>query len=315
MKNCQICPNNCNIDGEGICQQSPYYDDPEHIVTTTVAIDPIEKKPLYNFKPGTETLSIGTLGCNLKCLNCQNYEIAQPENSLLVPTKTYTPEELVDMALVNDLPSISWTYNEPTIHPEWIISTAKKAQEYDLKTVLVTNGYTSHNTLEKLVKYVDAVNVDIKSMSDKFYQDICSARLDPVLESVKYYVKNDIHTEVTNLIIPGYNDSQSIIKKLIEFCVQTSDKMPLHFTRFYPQYKLSNVYPTDVKTILTSCDLAAYMKVKYVYPGNIGYSRKSNTYCKNCRHVLIERKNYEVTNYITEKGSCPNCNHKVDVIL
>ncbi len=315
MKTCSICPNSCNIDGKGLCQQSPSYDNPDRIITTAVAIDPIEKKPLYNFLPGTHTLSIGTLGCNMKCLNCQNHEIAQPENSLLVPTRTFSPEELVDQALVNELPSISWTYNEPTIHPEWIIATAKKAQQYGIKTILVTNGYTSTHTLERLSEYVDAVNVDIKSMSDKFYQDVCQARLEPVLESVKFYVKNNIHTEVTNLIIPGYNDSKSIIKKLIEFCVKTSDKMPLHFTRFYPQFKLTNVDPTDVKTILNACDLAAYMKVKYVYPGNIGSSIKSNTYCKNCRHLLIERKNYNITNYITEKGSCPNCNHKVDVVI
>ncbi|WP_455645678.1 AmmeMemoRadiSam system radical SAM enzyme [Methanosphaera sp.] len=313
MNKCDICPNNCDYDTNSICQQSPIYDDENAVETSAIAIDPIEKKPLYHFMPGTQTLSIGTVGCNLKCINCQNHTIAQPENAILVPIKTYTPEEIVQQAIDNDLESISWTYNEPTIHPKWIISTAKIAKKYDIKTILVTNGYTSQETLDKLVKYVDAVNVDIKSMEEEFYKDVCVGTLEPVLNSIKYYVKQGVHTEVTNLLIPGYNDSTQDIRKIISFIGNTSDKIHLHFTRFYPQFKLNDIEPTREKTIYKACDLAQYLGIKYTYPGNIESSYKDNTYCKNCRHILIERNGYEIKNHVTKMGGCPNCSHKADV--
>lgn len=314
MNTCTICPNHCGYN-ESICQEEPMYDDENTIYTTAVAIDPIEKKPLYHYMPGTMTLSIGTLGCNLKCLNCQNHSIAQPENSIFVPTTKYTPEKIVEQALDNNLESISWTYNEPTIHPKWIIGTAKIAKDYDIKTIVVTNGYTSNETLSKLVKYVDAVNVDIKSMDEEFYKKVCSGRLEPVLNSVKYYIKNGVHTEVTNLLITDYNDKTTDMRKIINFIGNTSKDIPLHFTRFYPQFKLKDIEATREKTISKACDLAQYLGIKYVYPGNVSPSYKDNTYCKNCRHLLIERNGYNVKNYITEKGGCPNCSHKADVII
>ena len=315
MIRCHICPHHCYIDKESICQQSPVFDEGKNIYTTSVAIDPIEKKPLYHFMPNTQTLSIGTLGCNLKCLNCQNHTIALPDNSLLVPTRKYSPEEIVEYALDNNLPSISWTYNEPTIHPEWIISTAKVASEYDIKTILVTNGFTSKITLKKLVQHVDAVNVDIKFMTEDSYNNVCSGSLKPVLKSVEYYYTHGVHTEVTNLIIPGYNDKTFQIRRVIDFVLGISDKIPIHFTRFYPNHKMMDIEPTNTKTVLSACDLAAYKKIKYVYPGNVQLSHKTNTYCKNCRHLLIKRSNGKFENHITSKGACPNCNHKSDIII
>lgn len=314
MSPCNICPNHCNSDINTICQQTPIYDDENAVYASAVAIDPIEKKPLYHFMPGSKTLSIGTVGCNLNCMNCQNNTIALPENASIVPTTLYTPQQIVQQALDNDLPSISWTYNEPTIHPKWIISTAKLAKEHDIKTILVTNGYTSEETLENLVDYVDAVNVDIKSLNDDFYNKICSGRLEPVLNSIKYYVKHDVHTELTNLLIPGYNDSLDDMKKVINFVLKLSDKIPLHFTAFYPQYKLNDLSPIKEKTVHKACDLGQYMGLKYVYPGNVSPSYKSNTYCKNCRHLLIERNNI-IKKHVTTKFACPNCNHKVDIIF
>ncbi|MCD7782011.1 MAG: AmmeMemoRadiSam system radical SAM enzyme [Methanosphaera sp.] len=315
MIRCHICPHHCYIDKESICQQTPVFDEENTIYTTSIAVDPIEKKPLYHFIPNTDTLSIGTLGCNLKCLNCQNHTIAQPDNSILVPTRKYTPEQIVDYAIKNNMPSISWTYNEPTIHPEWIISTAKIARDHDIKTVVVTNGYSSKITLRKLVEYVDAVNVDIKAMSEDFYSDVCSASLEPVLNSVEYYYNHGVHTEVTNLLIPGYNDKTFQINKLIDYLLEISDRIPLHFTRFYPNFKMMDIDPTDPDKVVLACDLAAYKKIKYVYPGNIPPSHKINTYCKNCRHMLIKRSGGQIENHITSKGACPNCNHKVDVVL
>ncbi len=318
MNKCDICPNYCdlNYDQTIKCQQNPIYDNEDRIYSTVISIEPIEKKPLYHFMPGSKTLSIGTLGCNLNCLNCENHSIAIPENNILVPTTTYTPEEIIQKAIDNEIESITWTYNEPTIHPKWIIKTSKIAKEYDIKTVLVSNGYTSTNTLKELVNYVDAVNIDIKSMDKDFYKEVCGGSLEPVLNSIEYYFKNKIHVEVSNLLIPDYNDNTDNIRKLISYISNISDKIPLHFIRFHPDYKLKNIKSTREKTIFKATDLAEYLGINYVYPDSaIAPSHKNNTYCKNCRHLLIERRDNIVKNHITNKGACPNCNHIADVVL
>ena len=315
MNICNVCPNNCNLDNQTICGEKPEFDSIKYVETTAVAIDPIEKKPLYHFLPGTETLSIGTKNCNIKCLFCQNHSIAQPSIETEVYTKTYTPEELVDIALENNLPSISWTYNEPTIHYKWIIQTAEIAKKEGIKTVLVTNGYNTPELINELSDYVDAVNVDIKSMNDTFYGEVCYAQLQPVLDSVESYYKKGVHIEITNLLIPGYNDDTPTIRKLVEYLKRLSDKIPLHFSAFYPQYKMMNVDPTSPKIIDKACDLAKYMGLKYVYPGNVPPSYKSNTFCTHCKQTLIKRVGYHVESNITGQNACPHCNHKADVIL
>lgn len=306
MKTCTICPNNCLIDSS-ICGRNNNLD--ENLVETTViAIDPIEKKPLYHFMPGSKTLSIGTLGCNLKCLNCQNHTIAQPENPKDVDIRKYAPEDIVQMALDNNLKSISWTYNEPSIYPEWIINTAKIAKQHDIKTILVTNGYTSQETLEKLVKYVDAVNVDLKSMEEEFYTKICSGHLKPVLNSIKFYHEKNVHVEVTTLIIPKYN--MDTVPDIIELINKIDIDIPLHFSAFYPQYKLSDLPPTNEDIIFDACFFASQYDLNYVYAGNTSNSNYDNTYCKNCDELLIERDNYSITNYI-KKDKCPACKKEV----
>lgn len=306
MKRCNICPNNCLIE-KSICGRKPDLD--ENIIeTTAVAIDPIEKKPLYNYMPGSKTLSIGTLGCNLKCLNCQNHSIAQPANPSKVRTTNYTPEEIVQLALDKNLESISWTYNEPTIHPEWIINTAKIAQKHDIKTILVTNGYTSEETLKKLVKYVDAVNVDLKSMEEIFYNKVCSGHLKPVLNSIKFYHDNNVHLEVTTLLIDEYNTES--VPTVIETILKLDKDIPLHFTAFYPHYKLSSLPPTPEDLIFDACFFAQGFDLNYVYAGNTPHSVYDNTYCKFCDEILIERKNYDINNRI-KKDTCPNCEKKV----
>lgn len=313
-KICNICPHRCNREHKTVCQQNELNMDENFIQSTTVAIDPIEKKPLYHFQPGTDTLSIGTLGCNLKCLNCQNHSIAQPEYPEQVPITEFTPQEIVQIAKKYRLNSISWTYNEPTIHPEWIINTAKEARKKNIYTIVVSNGYNSSKTIDELVKYVDAVNIDIKSMDNEFYTKICGATLDPVLETVEKYFRNKVHIEITNLVIPGYNDSAKLIKELAQFISSLSNKIPLHLSAFYPQFKMMDVDATSEKIIDKVCNIAKHEGLKYVYPGNVSSTYKSNTYCPNCKELLIKRDLYDVKDYITEQNACPHCNHKVDVI-
>ncbi len=315
MNKCQICPNNCSLDNRTICGRNSEID--ENVVeTTAIAVDPIEKKPLYHFMPNTKTLSIGTLGCNLKCLNCQNHSIAQPTNPYLVPVQKVTPESIVNTAVDNNLQSISWTYNEPTIYPEWIINTAKIAGEYDIKTILVSNGYTSQKTLNNLIKYVDAVNVDLKSSDEKFYREVCSGRIEPVLNSIKTYFENEVHTEVTTLLIPGYNDDLNSINNIINFIKSLSDRIVLHFSAFYPHFKLMHVPPTPEESIMNACDIAKNNGLKYVYPGNTYPSLQDNTYCEFCNEILIKREYYEVNNFITSDKKCPNCGKDIkDIIL
>ena len=314
MNRCQICPNNCILERNTICGRKP--DINENVVeTTAIAVDPIEKKPLYHFLPGSKTLSIGTLGCNLKCLNCQNHSIAQPTNPLSVPTKKVTPESIVNVAVENNLESISWTYNEPTIYPEWIINTAKIAQDYNIKTILVSNGYTSQKTLDDLINYVDAVNIDLKSSDDTFYREVCSGKIEPVLNSIRTYYENQIHTEVTTLVIPGYNDDLSSINNVVEIIKCISKKIVLHFSAFYPQFKLMNVPPTPDETVINACDIAKNNGLKYVYPGNTYPSLDDNTYCENCNEILIKREYYEVINNITSDKKCPNCGKYMENII
>lgn len=306
MKRCTVCPNNCLIE-HSVCGRKNNIN--ENLVeTTAVAIDPIEKKPLYHFMPGSKTLSIGTLGCNLKCLNCQNHTIAQPRNPEHVRTETFSSNELVEIALNNNLKSISWTYNEPTIYPEWIVNTAKIAQEHDIKTILVTNGYTSYETLKNLVKYVDAVNVDLKSMDDAFYKNVCSGHLKPVLDSIKFYYENNIHLEVTTLLIPEYNTNS--VKDVVKTIEDIDINIPLHFSAFYPQYKLSNIRPTDEEIIFDACNYALEHGLNYVYAGNTYSSEYDNTYCNYCHEILIERDGYHIKNNIVNE-KCPNCKKKI----
>ncbi len=313
MKNCQICPNKCLLENKSICGRSNDFD--ENVVeTSSIAIDPIEKKPLYHFMPGSETLSIGSVGCSLRCLNCQNHSIAQPKNTSIVPIRKISPESIVKLALDNNLESISWTYNEPTIYPEWIINTAKIACKYDIKSILVSNGYTSQKTLNDLVKYVDAVNIDLKGDAE-FYKKVCKGNVLDVLNSIESYYDNGIHTEVTNLLIPTYNDDENSIKNIVKLVKSISSDIVLHFTAFYPQFKLMDLPPTPAESVLNACLIAKENGLKNVYPGNIHTSFEDNTYCDNCNEMLIKREYYEVINYITSNKKCPKCGKDMENII
>lgn len=236
-------------------------------------IDPIEKKPLYHFLPGTFSFSIATVGCNFRCLHCQNADISQAPTMVGIPTAVgtnRTPEEIVESAIKNNCPSISYTYTEPTIFVEFALDCMKLAKEKGLKNIWVSNGYMTKETLDLVSPYLDATNIDLKAFTEKFYQEVCGARLQPVLENLIDIKKRKIHLEITTLIIPGKNDSEKELKGIAEFIKKELGKdVPWHVSRFFPQYKMSDTPPTPIEKILQAVEIGKKAGLNHVYAGNI----------------------------------------------
>lgn len=277
-------------------------------------VDPIEKKPLFHFYPGSGVYSLGSVGCNLGCKHCQNWRIARATVDSIY-TQEIPPEAAVKKAQQYNCKSIAWTYNEPTMWLEYTIDSAKLAHKHDLKTIYVTNGYMTTESLEIIGPHLDAANVDLKGMSDKFYREICNARLNPVLENIIRMHEQGIHLEITNLIIPGYNDSEEELKSLIKFMVEeVGEEVPLHFTRFFPHHKMENVAPTPIETLIKARKMARDLGMRYVYVGNAPGLDGENTYCYSCGQLLIERNGYEMGPIsIDENKKCTECGAKIDI--
>ncbi len=229
-------------------------------------VDPIEKKPLYHFLPGTKILSFGTFGCNFKCEFCQNWDMSQTYAEL---TQNYTPEEIVALAVKYKTPSIAYTYNEPAIFAEYARDIMVLAQDRGLKNVWVSNGYFSKETLEYIGPYLDAINIDLKSFSDEFYQKICGAHLQPVLETIKRVHKRGIHQEITTLLIPGENDSDKELKQIAEFITFVDKNIPWHISRFHPDYKMLDKDITPYGSLTRAREIGLKAGLKYIYLGNI----------------------------------------------
>jgi pyruvate formate lyase activating enzyme len=228
-------------------------------------IDPIEKKPLYHFLPNTKTYSIGTVGCNFKCYFCQNYNISQLRE---IVGKEVIPEEIVERAIKTGCKSISYTYNEPTIFAEFVKDTAVLAKKKGLKNILVTNGYMTKECLDFLGEYIDAMNIDLKSSDDKFYRNICKAKLKPVLETIKLAHKKGIHIEITTLVVPGENNSIRIFENIAEFISEIDKNIPWHISRFFPMYKMRDK-PTTPLESLKKAEAIGKKYLKHVYLGNV----------------------------------------------
>ena len=272
---CQLCPHHCKIaNGKtGICQSrrnvngmlvSEGYGKP-----CSLAIDPIEKKPLYHFHPGTKCLSIACTGCNFRCLNCQNHEISQVSSSD-VGHYDLTPQLVVDLCLEHHCPGIAYTYTEPLTYLEYVVDTARLAQESGLWNVLVTAGYVCQEPLKDLLPYLDAANIDLKSFSDDIYQRISGGHLQPVLDTILAMRDAGVWIELTNLIIPGINDDMAMIRQMCRWIADNglSDN-PLHFSRFFPRYKMQNIPPTPLHTLKQAKEIALEEGIKYVYLGNV----------------------------------------------
>ncbi|MFC2138927.1 AmmeMemoRadiSam system radical SAM enzyme [Bacteroidota bacterium] len=314
---CLICPNECTIkEGEeGDCRNRTNHNGKLYSIAygnpCAVHIDPIEKKPLYHFYPQSKAYSIATAGCNLACLNCQNYTISQVNPR---ETRNYDlmPDKLALEAMANNCKSIAYTYSEPISFYEYTYDSAKIARESGVKNVLVTAGYINEEPLRKFCKYIDAANVDLKSFSNEIYLKLNGGKLQPVLNTLKILAEEGVWLEITNLIIPSWTDDLEMIKEMCNWLVENGLKeYPLHFSRFHPMYKLTQLPSTPVNVLNKAYEIAKNAGLKYVYIGNVPGSKAQNTVCPECEKILIERKGYFILQNNIEKGSCKFCGEKI----
>lgn len=316
---CFLCPHECLINNNdtGVCSvrknQGGTLFSLVYGKTIAENTDPIEKKPLYHFMPGTKSFSLSTVGCNLKCRHCQNYEISQmPRDRKMISGRDTSPEELVRFAKNNSCDSISFTYSEPTIFYEFAHDIAKLSKAQGLKNIMVTNGYINRKPLEEIAPYIDGANIDLKAFSQEFYRKICGARLQPVLDSIRLYKKLGIWIEITTLIIPGLNDKEDELQNLAEFIVSIGNNIPWHVTAFYPTYNLLEKPRTSIDQLIKARKIGINAGLRYIYTGNIPGYEGENTYCYKCKKLLIERTGFKVENYNIKDGFCPECNKKID---
>jgi pyruvate formate lyase activating enzyme len=318
MVHCFLCGHQCRIgDGKaGFCGVrkneagtlfSLVY---RNAISTNV--DPIEKKPLYHFLPGTQSFSIATAGCNFRCGFCQNWEISQM-NILEVPdyiSRDLGPDAVVSGAIRKNCQSISYTYTEPTIYFEYAYDCAKIAREKGLKNVFVTNGYMSKEALQAIQPYLDAANVDLKYFKDESYRKVCSGSLQPVLDSIKLMKDLGIWVEVTTLVVPGSNDSREELKGIAEFLAGVDKFMPWHISRFFPNYKLTDLDATPEATLKMAEEIGSKAGLKYVYVGNVsGYG--NDTHCHSCKKLLIKREGFSIIDNKVREGKCVFCQEKI----
>lgn len=272
-------------------------------------IDPIEKKPFFHFHPGSKSYSIATVGCNFHCLFCQNYEISQmPKDEKRIAGEPFPPEEVVAAAGKLKCQSISYTYTEPTIFFEYAYDSARLANDRGIKNVFVSNGYMGQEAIKTIQPYLHAANIDLKSYSEKFYKEICGARLKPVLENLTLMKKLGIWVEVTTLIIPTLNDSEKELQEIADFIrTELGPETPWHVSRFHPMYRLTSVPSTPVQTVLKAREIGLKAGLYYVYSGNIPGQGGENTYCHKCGALLIERLGFTILQYNVNNGKCPKC--------
>jgi len=314
---CELCPKACVIapGQSGECRIRVNVDGKLVAVTfghpCAVHVDPVEKKPLFHFLPGTGILSIATVGCNLHCKNCQNWEISQqnPEN---VKARRLSPDEISALAKRCGCRSIAYTYTDPIVFYEYTLDSCIKGRESGLRNVLVTAGYINDAPMRKLCRYVDAANIDLKALSETFYRDICGGTLKPVLDTLVLAKSLGVLVEVTNLIIPTLNDSDEQIRELCKWIVgNLGRETPLHFSRFFPHYKMKNLPATPAAALDRAREIASAEGIYHVYIGNILRPDAQNTSCHGCGKLLVERRGYKVVQNNIVSGRCPACRETV----
>jgi len=316
---CGLCSHHCLISSgkRGICAVRENRDGVLYtlVYDKVIAqnIDPIEKKPLFHFLPGSRSYSIATPGCNFRCLHCQNADISQlpRDHGGVVLGQNVPPETIVDAALRQGCDSISYTYTEPTIYFELAYDTAGLAAEAGLKNVFVTNGYITPGALRKISPYLHAANIDLKGFSDDFYKKVCGARLQPVLDAIRRYKELGIWIEITTLVIPGHNDSDAELKQIAEFIKSVGEDVPWHVSRFHPTYKLIDQPVTPTTTLMRARQIGLDAGLRYVYEGNIP-GEGEDTFCPGCKKILIKRIGYSVLENRVKEGKCAYCGAKID---
>lgn len=278
--------------------------------------DPIEKKPLYHFLPGTRSYSIATPGCNFRCGFCQNWNISQARGNLdNYPANYVEPSEIVSGALRTGCASIAYTYTEPTIFMEYALDSARLAKEQGLKNVFVTNGYETPEAVEAMRGLIDAANIDLKSFSDEFYRSVCHGRLQPVLGTIRGMHEAGIHVEVTTLVVPAQNDSEEELEQLASFIAAVSPDIPWHISRFHPDYQVLDTIPTPIETIERAVDIGEREGLRFIYVGNVPDTGRQHTRCPDCGETVIRRSLMRVTEQRLKEGKCGNCGATLPIVL
>jgi pyruvate formate lyase activating enzyme len=317
---CNLCNHHCQIkeNGTGICKVRANKSGRLYAQTygkvSAEAVDPIEKKPLNHFLPGTTSYSLGSIGCNFSCSHCQNWHISKATPASIA-LQTIPPEEGVNRAIQKRCSSISWTYNEPTMWYEYTEDMADIAHTKGLGTIYVTNGYMTEDALSELSPFLNAWRVDIKAFSDDFYRTVCKARLQPVLDTTIRARELGLHIETVTLVIPGLNDDVQEIKNLIQWVLTNlGPDTPMHFTRFHPDYKMTERPATPIKTLEKIYECAKESGLHYPYLGNVGSHQYEHTYCPSCGEKIIERTGYTVSTAHLNGTQCAHCNTDIAVI-
>ena len=320
---CQLCPHSCVLENQeqGICKVRTNRDGvligDNYGKVTAIHVDPIEKKPLYHFYPGSKILSIGSYGCTMKCLFCQNCDISQASTGKIAPNQSYSAQSIINLAAEKlDIIGIAFTYNEPTTWYEFMLAIAEKANVENFKTVMVTNGYIHRKPLEKLIPCIDAFNVDLKSFTERFYQLVTQSALEPVKKAIKMITAAKKHLEITNLVVPKMNDDEAEFEEMVKWIAgETGERTVLHISRYFPNYQM-NMPSTPIETLNRLYEIAQ-KHLKHVYLGNVSDKDRNSTYCDKCGKLLIDRSTYGVEiKGLDLNGNCIKCgNHVIDHCL
>lgn len=314
---CNICPHQCSLEpgDRSICRVKVNMDGKLYTVAygnpCSVHIDPIEKKPLFHFLPESSVFSLSTAGCNLRCLNCQNWTISQftPEETRNIDLM---PDKVVEAAIKNKCQSIAYTYGEPVAFYEYIYDTQKIAKKAGIKNVWVTAGYINEKALRDQAQNTDAANIDLKGFSEEIYNELNAAKLKPILDTLKICKEEKIWFEITNLVIPSWSDNMDMIRDMSKWLYKNGlADYPVHFSRFAPQYKLLHLPPTPVTQLENARKIAMEEGIKFVYIGNVPGTEAENTYCPECGDIVIKRKGYTIIENNLIDGACPKCGEKI----
>jgi pyruvate formate lyase activating enzyme len=308
---CDLCPHHCKLkeDQKGICRFRRRIADKivalNYAQAASMALDPIEKKPLYHFQPGSVILSVGANGCNLKCDFCQNCEISQGD----VPTRFLAVEELVKVAGAQGSIGVAFTYSEPLMWYEYVLDASKELKKAGYVSVLVTNGFIEEEPLQKLLPFVDAMNIDLKSLDEEFYKRVCKAKLESVQRTIRQSIAAGVHVELTHLLVTSWNDREEPLTKLVKWIAEVDPELPLHLSRYFPHYNYHE--PATSESFMRTALQIARQELKFVYLGNIAEEDGANTYCPDCGTLIVERWGYRTSVVKLQDNACANCGRKL----